>query len=186
MRLWHGWVYYWNSFGKVPKKYNMHCRNFNILFLMTCAILAWKRFFLTFGNKMKAPPRQNVNLSRGNKRLINFSNIPTHTTTSSRGWSIYTAEIILIFSCLRKIFTFTRRRYFHFVANRQEKIGVVSIPKISLQPICKPKWRIFQIMFKDSLKGILHVVKKDQKLLFWNKTSQTMQKFNKFRFFCMS
>ena len=35
MRLWHGCVYCWNTFGKVPKKYNTYCRNFNILFLMT-------------------------------------------------------------------------------------------------------------------------------------------------------
>ena len=77
-----------------------------------------------------------------------FSNIPTHATTSSRGWSIYTAEIIVIFPCPRKSFTFSRRRCFHFVANGQEKIGVFSIPKILLQPICKPKWHIFKLCLK--------------------------------------
>ena len=120
------------------------------------------------------------------KSWDNFSNILTHATTSSRGWSIYTAEIIVIFPCPRNKFTFSRRRCFHFVANGQEKIGIVSIPNILLQPICKPKRHIFQIMFKDSLKGILHVVKKDEKTTFLEQNEPKMPKFNKLRFFCMS
>ena len=79
---------------------------------------------------------------------------------------MYTAEIILIFPCPRKSFTFTRRRYFHFVANAQEKIAIIVIPRILLSFICKPKSHIFQILFKGSLKGILHVVKKDEKTTF--------------------
>ena len=79
---------------------------------------------------------------------------------------MYTAEIILIFPCPRKSFTFTRRRCFHFVANKQEKVGVISIPRILLQFICKPKSHILQILCKDFLNGILHVVKKDEKITF--------------------
>ena len=79
---------------------------------------------------------------------------------------MYTAETILIFPCPRKSFTFTRRRYFHFVANAQEKIAIIVIPRILLSFICKPKSHIFQILFKDSPKGILHVVKKDEKTIF--------------------
>ena len=99
---------------------------------------------------------------------------------------MYTGEIIIIFPCPRKSFTFTRRRYFHFVANAQEKIAIIVIPRILLSFICKPKSHIFQILFKDSLKGILHVVKNMKKTLFWNKTSQKMQKFDKLTFSCMS
>ena len=79
---------------------------------------------------------------------------------------MYTTEIILILPCPRKSITFTRMYCFHFVANVQEKIGVIVIPRILLSFICKPKSHIFQILFKGSLKGILHVVKKDEKSTF--------------------
>ena len=120
------------------------------------------------------------------KNWGNFSIIPTHTTTLLPGWSMYTAEIILIFPCSRKSFTFTRRRCFHFVANVQEKIGVIVIPRILLSFICKPKSHIFQILFKDFPKGILHIIQKDEKTLFLEQNEPKMQKFEKLRFSCMS
>ena len=36
----------------------------------------------------------------------------------------------------------------------------------------KPKSHIFQILFKDSCKGILHVVKKDEKTTFLEQNEQ--------------
>ena len=44
----------------------------------------------------------------------------------------------------------------------------------------------FQILYKDFLKGILHVVKKDEKTSFLEQNESKNEKIDKLRFSCMS